>query len=96
MEIRKPYQEDWGWELPVRHGVQRYYLCMSGNADRSASNPDKGEWCIIVEKRQSVWQRLTGDGKVTPDDEVVAFLQRILSGQSGMSDVRIEGLERIL
>jgi len=44
VEMREPYQEDWSWELPAKSGDQSYYLCMSGNADGSAANPDEGEW----------------------------------------------------
>src|SRR5439155_8976332 len=43
VEMREPYQEDWSWELPAKSGDQSYYLCMSGNADGSAANPDEGE-----------------------------------------------------
>ena len=96
VEICDPYQEDWGWELPVRRGAQGYYLCVSGNADQSAANPDEGEWRMIIEKKRSIWQRLTGDGKITRDDEMVALVQKILGSEDGMSDVRIEGVERIL
>jgi hypothetical protein len=96
VEICEPYQEDWGWELPVRRGAQGYYLCMSGNTDESAANPDKGEWRIIIEKKRSLRQRLTGDGKITRNDEMVALVQQILSREHGMSDVRIEDVERIL
>jgi hypothetical protein len=96
VEICKPYQEDWGWELPVRRGAQRYYICISGNADESAANPDLGEWRMIIEKKRSLWQRLTGDRKITRNDEMVALVQRILSSEDGVSDVRIEDVERIL
>ena len=33
VEVREPYQEDWGWELPAMQESDSYYLCMSGNAD---------------------------------------------------------------
>jgi hypothetical protein len=52
IETAKPYQEDWGWELPAQYGPHSYYLCMSGNADDPGN--DEGEWHIIVEKRQSI------------------------------------------
>lgn len=51
---------------------------------------------MIIEKKRSIWQRLTGDGKITRDDEMVALVQKILGSEDGMSDVRIEHVERIL
>ncbi len=50
VEVRQPYQEDWGWELPAMQGTDSYYLCMSGNSDGSGKNKDEGEWGIIVER----------------------------------------------
>ena len=44
IEVREPYQEDWGWELPARNGSDSHYLCMSGNSDESSKNKDEGEW----------------------------------------------------
>jgi hypothetical protein len=88
-ETARPYQEDWGWELPVTHGSNAYYLCMSGNSDNSA-NQDEGEWRIIVEKHRSIWQRVTGKGKITPDDPLVRLIEGILSGEPTIRNVRRE------
>jgi hypothetical protein len=81
IEAAQPYQKDWGWELPVTHRSDVYYLCMSGNPDEAGTNKDDGEWRIIVQKRQSIWQRLTGKGKITADDPLVRLIERILSGE---------------
>ena len=83
----QPYQEDWGWELSVTHSNDSYYLGMSGNADDSAANSDEGEWRIIVEKRRSIWQRLTGKGKIAADDALVVLIENILSRQPDISNV---------
>src|ERR1044071_10152151 len=68
-ESSSPYQEDWGWELPVSLGTDSYYLCMSGNADVEGN--DAGEWRIIVEKRRSICERLMGKGKITSTDPLL-------------------------
>jgi hypothetical protein len=68
IETFQPYQEDWGWELPASLGADSYYLGMGGNADGSSTNVDEGEWRIIVEKRRSLWQRLSGKGGIALDD----------------------------
>jgi len=88
VEVRIPYQEDWGWELPVKHDGHCYYLCMSGNADHSETN--QGEWRIIVEQRRSMWQRVTGEGRITPDDAMVRLIEEILSGDPSLTDLRRE------
>jgi hypothetical protein len=90
VEVREPYQEDWGWELPVRSGQSTYYLCMSGNADESATNPDEGEWRIIVEKKRSLWHRLTRRGKMMRDDATLALVGEILRADPGIRDVHVE------
>jgi hypothetical protein len=47
---------------------RRYYLGINGNADRPGI--DEGEWRIMVSKRRSMWQRLTGTGRVTADETI--------------------------
>jgi hypothetical protein len=50
VDLGAPYQEGWGWGLPVKNGGQSYYLGAGGNADGSSDNRDEGEWRVIVEK----------------------------------------------
>src|SRR5438132_147920 len=90
IEVFEPYQEDWGWELPAKHGSDSYYLCMSGNSDGSSTNEDEGEWRIIVEKRRSIWQRLRGDGKIAADDRMARIIEEILSGEPAVRGVHRE------
>ena len=90
IEAFEPYQEDWGWELPANHGSDSYYLCMSGNADRSSTNEDEGEWRIIVEKRRSIWQRLRGEGKIAADDRMARIIEEILSREPAIRGVQRE------
>ena len=89
IEAAAPYQEDWGWELPARCVRDSYYLCMSGNADDSRK--DEGEWRIIVEKRRSIWELLTGKGRITADDALVRLVAEILSNEPTISYVHREG-----
>lgn len=74
----------------MTHGSDAYYLCMSGNPSDSGTNKDDGEWRIIVQKRQSIWQRLTGKGKITADDTLVRLVEGILSGETAIRNVRRE------
>ena len=90
IEVFQPYQEDWGWELPVQHGSNSYYLCMSGNAAGSTTNRDEGEWRIIVEKRRSLWQRVLGERKIAEHDEMARHIEEILSVEPTIRDVHRE------
>jgi hypothetical protein len=55
---------------------------MSGNADGSSVDENEGEWGIIIEKKRSLWQRLSGEGRIAPNDEMVGLLEEILSGDT--------------
>jgi hypothetical protein len=90
IETAQPYQEDWGWELPVTHGSDAYYLCMSGNSDDSATNKDDGEWRIIIQKRQTIWQRVKGRGIITADDCLVRLVEEILSSEPAVKNIHRE------
>jgi hypothetical protein len=90
LETREPYQEDWGWELPVKNGEQSYFLCVSGNADGDPANRNEGEWRIIVEKERSIRKRLTGKGKITSDEEMLVWLREILISDTSIRDIHIE------
>jgi len=90
IEVSQPYQEDWGWELPASLGPDSYYLCMSGNADGSSTSDDEGAWRIIVEKKRSLWQRLSGEGRIAPSDEMARRVEEILAGDSTIRDVHRE------
>ena len=86
IETAKPYQEDWGWELPVKCGQSSYYLCMSGNADDEGS--DQGEWRIIVQKRRSILERLIGTGEIADPDPLIGIIEQILSEEPIISNVQ--------
>jgi hypothetical protein len=88
VQVCQPYQEDWGWELPVIDGSEKYYLCMSGNADDAKNNKDEGEWNIIIEKKRSIGQRLRGSGRIAANDKIVKTLEEILGAEPTIQDVR--------
>jgi len=44
---------------------------------------------IIVEKRRSIWERLTRRGKISADDALAKIIEQILS-----SDTAIGGVHR--
>jgi hypothetical protein len=60
---------------------------MSGNRGDSDADKDEGEWRIIVEKRRSIWQRLTGRGKIAANDALLRLVEEILSSEPTISAV---------
>ena len=90
VEVREPYQEDWGWELPAMQGGDSYYLCMCGNSGESSTNKDEGEWGIIVEKKRSIGQCLTGTGKIGANDKMVRTIEGILCAEPTIREVHHE------
>ena len=93
LRANDPYQEDWGWELPVVASSGSYYLCMSGNSDQSSADADQGEWRIIVEKKRSIGQRLTGQGNIGAGDELIRIVKEILSAEPEIREVHLENLQ---
>jgi hypothetical protein len=89
-EVSEPYQEDWGWELPTKNEGKGYYLCISGNADDERANSNEGEWRIIIEKRRSIGQRLTGKGKIELRDGMLVSVKKILEAEPDIRNVHIE------
>jgi hypothetical protein len=85
VEAGTPYQEDWGWEMPVTMEGASYYLGVSGNADEPGS--DEGEWRIIVSKRRSIWERLAGKETITAEDPLLKLIEQILSGEPAITNV---------
>jgi len=90
IETSQPYQEDWGWELPAKLSSGSYFLCISGNSDESSANTDQGEWRIIVERKRSLGQVLTGKGKISLDDEMMRTLEGILTKEPAVLEVHRE------
>jgi hypothetical protein len=60
----------------------------SGNADNPGN--DEGEWGIIVEKRRSIWERLTRRGKISADDALAKIIEQILSSDTAIGSVHRE------
>ena len=77
-------------ELPAKYKNSSYYLCIGGNSHESASNKDDGEWRIIIEKRRSIAQRITGKGKITENDGIMELIEDILVGEPDIRNIHRE------
>lgn len=89
IRVSEPDQEDWGWYLRAKQGNHSYFLAISGNS-ANGTNRDYGEWRIIVEKQRSIWERVTGKGKIAESDPMLEAIRKILPQQEDFLDLRIE------
>ncbi|MDX9971742.1 MAG: hypothetical protein RBU21_02000 [FCB group bacterium] len=86
----EPGQEDWGWCLGLTHEGASYIIGVGGNSSESASDPNHGEWRIILGKHRSLWDKLTGKNRQTADDPVSVVILEILRSQPDFQNVHCE------
>lgn len=77
----EPGQEDWGWYLEVADGGARYFLGVSGASAEEDRDPDLGEWRIMVEKRRTLAERLTGRNRLRADEPLLTLIRTIVAAQ---------------
>jgi len=63
---------------------------IGGNADESSEKPNQGEWRIMVEKRRSLWQKLSGNNKMSDSDDMVNIIHEIIDNEPDLKNVRLE------
>lgn len=81
----EPYQEDWGWEFPVRDGDRSYYIGVGGTPLNDSSN--QGEWRLMVQKRRSLFEKFTGRNKFQNTEPIVTAIHEILKAEPDFSNV---------
>ena len=88
-EARVLGMEDFGWSNQATLDGTTYLVCVSGNADEATDNPDLGEWHVMLERKRSLMQRLTGEGKTSATDPLVRRIAQVLM-DAGLVDVGVE------
>jgi hypothetical protein len=86
-ECGTPDAEDWGWYTHVLDGNRTYLLGASGEWPESGAST---EWTIQLELRRSLWDRLSGTNKMTPNDPVSLAIERALRGHTDNATVTVE------
>ena len=101
----EPGQEDWGWYLGVEYAGRSYFIGIGGNADEGGepgearepregaqpgTDPNRGEWRIMIEPHRSLRDRLMRRGKLAQDDELHALVRSILVEEPDFENVRTE------
>jgi hypothetical protein len=81
--------EDFGWSNQATLDGTTYLVCVAGNSDDMEGNPDRGEWHVMLERKRSLMERLTGEGKTSATDPLVRRIARVLM-EAGLVDVGVE------
>jgi hypothetical protein len=90
MRALEPYQEDWGWEFSVKDSVGSYYVGVGGNAAAGAANKNQGEWRVMISKRRSLWDRLTGKNKLSAGEPIISSIRTVLEAETDFANFREE------
>ena len=86
----EPGQEDWGWYIESKLGGDSYFIGMGGTVEESAPDSNRGEWRIMVEKRRSLWEKLSGKNKISLNDPIFAVIRNVLERENDFKDIRCE------
>jgi hypothetical protein len=87
---RAPYQEDWGWEFSVQDAVGSYYIGAGGHAVENSSDQNRGEWRLMISKRRSLFQKLTGKNKLSKNEPIIAVVLSIVRHEPDFSNLQEE------
>jgi len=81
--------EDFGWSNQATLDGTTYLVCVAGNSNAATDNPNLGEWHVMLERKRSLMQRLTGEGKTSATDPLVRRIARVLM-EAGLVEVGVE------
>lgn len=90
IEMSEPDQEDWGWYISGSHKENDYFVGVGGNADEGSEDKNQGEWRIMVEKRRSVWEKLTGKNEMNAGDDMLQVIHGVVENEPDFKNVRYE------
>jgi hypothetical protein len=90
IDASSPGQEDWGWYIFAELGDDKYFLGMNVNAADNPATGEDAEWRIMVERRRSLWQRITKRALITGEDAMLKLIQAIVGKESDFTNMHIE------
>ena len=85
-----PDQEDWGWYIEAAFNQSNYFLGIGGNAEESGSDPNQGEWRIMVEKKRSLADKLFQRNVVSTDDPMFRLIAEIIYAEPDFKNARVD------
>ena len=86
LDASEVWAEDHGWDFSLVYGGAKY-LCACAISD---DEPPAREGQVIVHKSRTMMERLTGKGKMAPDDAVAEAVQAALLGRRDVTGLRVE------
>lgn len=84
LTVSEPDQEDWGWYFDAKLEGAAYFVGVGGNCDNESSDPNWGEWRLMVQKHRTLWEKLTGANKLDNQDKFIALLQEVIVGDPAL------------
>lgn len=84
----EPQQDDCEWSILTSVDDKMYFINIVGKADKSADNPNQGEWCIKIEKHRTIWEKIWGKNKMSRDEPAFSIISNILVQETDFKDVR--------
>ncbi len=90
IKVTEPDQEDWGWYIEAEYEGASYSIGIGGNADEFGENRNQGEWRVMVEKRRSLWEKVTRRGERAGADEMSELIREVIEAEPDIKNVRYE------
>jgi hypothetical protein len=90
IRIDEPGQEDWGWYSSASVNGALYFIGVSGHSREDAGAPDLGEWRIMVERKRSFWDKISGKNRMAEPDPFVEILHQVISSIPNVMNIRRE------
>lgn len=87
---RTPYQEDWGWEFWAGDTESSYYIGIGGNSAEDSADPNRGAWRVMITKRRSILEKLTGKNKLEQREPIIRTIWTILEAEPEFSNIHFE------
>ena len=84
--VSPPSTEDWGWYADVNWQGRSYMLGASASKEPNGTT----EWVLQIVKHRSLGERLLGRGKLTADDDCVAFFRQLIESEPTFSNLSVE------
>jgi hypothetical protein len=90
VQASAPGQEDWGWYLQAKWGKDSYFVGLGGYLKENAASKNDGKWRVMIEKHQSIWDRLCHKNKISEDEPILAIIETIFRAEPDIRQVRRE------
>lgn len=89
VDARVVCMEDFGWANTANYKDASCLICVGGASDAAPDRPNHGQWRVMLERRRTFLDRLSGRNKIGATDPLACKVMEVLS-KGGMSDVQIE------